>query len=78
MYNALLSYAYAIPGQEYYKTSISYRTDEPVWSLRSINDHKTDSGLQIDFGNHATGMANARSPMTQKSAFSDCHRVVEG
>jgi hypothetical protein len=37
--------------------------EEPVWSLRSINDHRTDAGLQKDFGDHATSQANARPPL---------------
>merc|ERR1719454_1437443 len=37
--------------------------EEPVWSLRSVNDHRTDAGLQWDFGDHATNQANARPPM---------------
>ena len=34
-----------------------------VWELRSVNDHKTDSTLQGDFGTHATNQANARPPL---------------
>jgi hypothetical protein len=29
-----------------------------VWGLRSVNDHSTDSGVQIAFGNGATAAAN--------------------
>jgi hypothetical protein len=32
----------------------------PVWSLRSVNDHKTDSDLQIAFGNGATKDAESK------------------
>jgi hypothetical protein len=60
---AALGAVSAIPGQDYYTTSITYPTHEPVWSLRSVNDHKTDSVLQGEFGTHATGMANARPPL---------------
>jgi hypothetical protein len=27
---------------------------QPVWSLQSVNDHRTDASLQKDFGDHAT------------------------
>jgi hypothetical protein len=35
---------------------------EPVWSLRSVNDHRTDSTVQKDYGDHSTNAANARPP----------------
>merc|ERR1740133_428854 len=60
---AALGAVSAIPGQDYYSTTISYPTHEDVWSLRSVNDHKTDSQLQGDFGTTATGSANARPPL---------------
>src|SRR5210317_1214667 len=46
-------------------TSLTYGSvaDAPVWSLRSVNDHSTDAGLQRDFGDHATSQANARQPL---------------
>ena len=34
-----------------------------VWELRSVNDHKADSQLQITFGNEATKAADTRPPM---------------
>jgi hypothetical protein len=43
--------------------ALGYRADQPVWGLRSVNDHRTDQSLQIDFGNHATSQANARPPL---------------
>ena len=41
--------------------------NEPVWSLRSVNDHKTDSGIQKSYGDHSVSQANARPPY--QSAF---------
>ena len=35
---------------------------EPVWSLRSVNDHRTDSTIQKAYGDHSTTMANGRPP----------------
>lgn len=35
---------------------------EPVWSLRSVNDHRTDSTVQKAYGDHSTKMANGRPP----------------
>jgi hypothetical protein len=35
---------------------------EPVWSLRSVNDHRTDSTIQAAYGEHSTSQANARPP----------------
>ena len=34
----------------------------PVWSLRSVNDHRTDAGVQKSYGDHSTTQANARPP----------------
>lgn len=36
--------------------------EEPVWSLRSVNDHRTDSTVQKAYGDHSTKQANARPP----------------
>lgn len=36
--------------------------EEPVWSLRSVNDHRTDSQIQKAYGDHSTTKANARPP----------------
>merc|ERR1719329_1995448 len=35
---------------------------EPVWSLRSVNDHRTDSEVQKAYGDHSTTKANGRPP----------------
>ena len=35
---------------------------EPVWSLRSVQDHRTDSQVQKAFGDHSTVQANGRPP----------------
>ena len=36
--------------------------NEPVWSLRSVNDHRTDSTIQGAYGDHSINQANARPP----------------
>ena len=33
-----------------------------VWELRSVNEHRDDSGVQKTYGDHSTGSANARPP----------------
>jgi hypothetical protein len=35
---------------------------EPVWSLKSVQDHRTDSTVQKSYGDHSTKAANARPP----------------
>jgi hypothetical protein len=35
---------------------------EPVWTLRSVNDHRTDSTIQAAYGEHSIKQANARPP----------------
>jgi hypothetical protein len=35
---------------------------EPVWSLRSVNDHRTDSTIQAAYADHSTTQANGRPP----------------
>ena len=34
-----------------------------VWNLRSVLGHRADSRTIRNFGDHATGMANARPPL---------------
>ena len=34
----------------------------PVWSLRSVNDHRTDSQVQQAYGDHSIQQANGRDP----------------
>ena len=36
---------------------------EPVWSLRSVNDHRTDAGQMHGYGDHSIKQADARPPM---------------
>lgn len=36
--------------------------EEPVWSLRSVQDHRTDSQVQFAYGEHSTKQANGRPP----------------
>ena len=35
---------------------------EPVWTLRSVQDHRTDSDIQKAYGDHSTTKANGRPP----------------
>jgi len=57
--------------------NLTYRNDQPVWGLRSVNDHRTDAALQATFGEHATSQAVARPPlrshvqMAESSSSSD-------
>jgi len=53
--------------KEYYKLHAD--NQHPVWGLRSVNDHKSDSDLQIEFGNHATSQADARPPLRSHIAI---------
>lgn len=36
--------------------------ERPVWSLRSVNDHRTDAGIQKEYGDASTSAANSRDP----------------
>jgi hypothetical protein len=36
--------------------------EEPVWSLESVQNHKVDSGIQKDYGDHSIAKANSRPP----------------
>ena len=38
--------------------------ERPVWGLRSVNDHRTDAGIQKEYGDHSVAAANARNPQT--------------
>ena len=35
---------------------------EPVWGLRSVNDHRADSQVQKAYGDHSVKQANGRPP----------------
>jgi hypothetical protein len=35
---------------------------EPVWSLESVQNHRTDSNIQKAYGDHSTDKANSRPP----------------
>ena len=35
---------------------------EPVWSLESVQHHRTDAAIQQAYGDHSTAKANARPP----------------
>ena len=39
------------------------RHDRPIWTLQSVQDHRTDAQLQADYGEHSIKIANARPPM---------------
>mgnify|MGYP000297755071 CR=1 FL=1 len=41
--------------------------EEPVWGLRSVNDHREDAAIQKSYGDHSTKQANGRPPY--QSAF---------
>ena len=45
--------------------------EEPVWSLRSVNDHRTDSQVQKAYGDHSTERANARPPYQSTMQMSE-------
>ena len=61
---AMLGLAAAGNTDVYYKlTTASQAHGTDVWGLRSVNEHKADSDTQIEFGDHATGMADARPPL---------------
>merc|ERR1712176_1459005 len=36
--------------------------EEPVWSLESVQNHRTDPGIQKAYGDHSTEKANSRPP----------------
>ena len=36
--------------------------ERPVWGLRSVNDHRTDSEIQKAYGDASVAAANARDP----------------
>merc|ERR1712046_273045 len=36
--------------------------EEPVWSLESVQTHRTDAGIQAAYGDHSTAKANSRPP----------------
>ena len=38
--------------------------ERPVWSLRSVNDHRTDSQTQKAYGDASVAAANSRDPQT--------------
>jgi len=44
---------------------------EPVWGLRSVNDHRTDSQVQKAYGDHSTKQANGRPPYQSAVEYSE-------
>merc|ERR1719163_2036387 len=44
---------------------------EPVWSLRSVNDHRTDSTIQDAYAEHSTSQANSRPPYRSAAQISE-------
>ena len=36
--------------------------EEPVWSLRSVQDHRDDQAVQKNYGEYSTKRANGRDP----------------
>ena len=49
--------------------SADVRHDRPIWTLQSVQDHRTDATLQHDFEAHATAAANARPPYRSHAAI---------
>ena len=45
--------------------------DRPVWGLRSTLEHRTDAGIQKDYGDASVKAANERDP--QSSALMQMH-----
>ena len=43
---------------------VASAAQRPVWDLRSINDHRTDSGLIQSYGTHSVNQASTRDPMS--------------
>ena len=37
-------------------------TNEPVWSLGSVQNHRADSDVQKAYGDHSINQADARPP----------------
>jgi len=42
--------------------SADVKNDRPIWTLQSVQDHRTDSRLQDDYAAHSVKQANARPP----------------
>ena len=42
--------------------AVSAQNESQVWSLRSVQDHRTDSGIQQAYFDHSVKQANARPP----------------
>ena len=38
--------------------------ERPVWGLRSVNDHRTDAGVQKAYGDASVAAANSRDPQS--------------
>mmetsp|Transcript_18506 Transcript_18506/g.31679 ORF Transcript_18506/g.31679 Transcript_18506/m.31679 type:complete len:215 (-) Transcript_18506:113-757(-) len=45
--------------------------EEPVWSLRSVQDHRTDSQVQKAYGDHSTKQADGRPPYQSAMQMSE-------
>ena len=44
---------------------------DPIWSLKSVNDHRTDSQVQHAYGEHSTRQANGRPPYKTAALLRD-------
>jgi hypothetical protein len=43
--------------------SAKKRAEMPVWELKSVQDHRSDSQVQGAYGDHSTAAALARPPL---------------
>lgn len=48
--------------------------EEPVWSLGSVQNHRTDAAIQAAYGDHSTSQANARPPYQSAVQLDNEHR----
>jgi len=49
---------------------------EPVWSLESVQNHRLDSTIQKDYGDHSIAKANARPPYQSAVQINNKDEVV--
>jgi len=47
---------------------------EPVWTLASVQNHRTDSEIQKAYGDHSTAQANARPPYQSALQLDNEHK----
>ena len=59
-------------------TSAFTADTKPVWGLRSVKDHRVDSGIQKEYGIASTEAANARPPLQSNVQFTADTKPVWG